>query len=152
MALIKWQGKEWDPFRELMDLQRDIDNLFNASWERLPARLSQEATWLPSLDVAEDKDNIVIKVDLPGVKQSDIDVSVSGDILTIKGERKQEQEIKEKKLHRIERFYGSFSRSLSLPDFVDSSKISAVYKDGVLEVTLPKTEKAKPKQIKVEVK
>ncbi|MCM8763444.1 MAG: Hsp20/alpha crystallin family protein [Candidatus Omnitrophica bacterium] len=152
MALIKWQGKEWDPFRELMDLQRDIDNLFNASWERLPARLSQEATWLPSLDVAEDKDKIVIKVDLPGVKQSDIDVSVSGDILTIKGERKQEQEIKEKKLHRIERFYGSFSRSLSLPDFVDSSKISAVYKDGVLEVTLPKTEKAKPKQIKVEVK
>ncbi|MCM8779931.1 MAG: Hsp20/alpha crystallin family protein [Candidatus Omnitrophica bacterium] len=152
MALVRWHGKEWDPFRELMSLQRDMDSLLDASWENLPARLSQEATWIPSLDVAEDKDNITIKADLPGVKQADIDVSVSGDILTIRGERKQEQAVKEKKIHRIERFYGVFTRSLTLPDSVDSSKISAVYKDGVLEITLPKTEKAKPKQIKVEVK
>ncbi len=152
MALVKWHGKEWDPFRELRELQRNMDNIFNASWENLPDRLSQEATWLPSLDITEDKDNILIKADLPGVKQSDIDVSVSDDILTIKGERKQEQEVKDRKTHRIERFYGSFCSSISMPEYVDASKIAATYKDGVLEISLPKTEKAKPRQIKVEVK
>ena len=152
MALVKWQGKEWDPFRELLNLQRQMDNLFDASWQDLPSRLSREASWMPSLDIAEDKDSITIKADLPGVKQADIDVSISGDVLTIKGERKQEQEVKDKKFHRVERFYGAFSRSLSLPDYVDAAKISAAYKDGVLEITLPKTEKAKPQQIKVEVK
>jgi len=152
MALVKWQGREWDPFRELRALQRDIDNLFNASWEGLADKLSHEATWIPSLDVSEDKDNIVIKADLPGVKQSDIDVSVADNLLTIKGERKQEQEVKDKKLHRVERFYGVFSRSLTLPEFVDTTKISATYNDGVLEIVMPKTEKAKIRQIKVDVK
>ncbi len=152
MALIKWRGKEWDPFRELLDMQKETTRLFSDAWEQLPDRLSREALWSPSLDIAEDKDNVVIKVDLPGVKQSDIDVSVSGGMLVIKGERKQEEEAKDKKFYRVERFYGSFVRSLALPDYVDTSKINAVYKDGILEVVIPKTEKAKPKQIKIEVK
>jgi HSP20 family protein len=152
MTLIKWRGKETDPFKDLLDIQRDAEKLFNLTWEALPDRLAKEAVWSPSVDVEEDKDSIVVKADLPGVKQADIDVSVNADILTIRGERKQEEESKEKKFHRIERFYGSFTRSLALPDYVDSSKISAQYKDGILQVTIPKTEKAKPKQIKVEVK
>jgi len=152
MALIKWRGKEWDPFRELMELQQQTSQLFDSSWEHLPDRLAKEAIWSPSLDVVEDNNNIILKADLPGVKQSDIDISVTGNFLTIKGERKHEEGAKEKKMHRVERFYGSFQRSLSLPDYADTSKIEATYKDGILEVVIPKTEKAKPRQIKVNVK
>lgn len=152
MAIIKWRGKEWDPFKELLDLHRDVDQLFDTSMGILPERLSKEAVWAPSLDVSEDKDSICIKADLPGVKQSDIEITVESDVLTIKGERKSEVESKEKRLHRIERFYGSFSRSLTLPDYADASKISASYKEGVLEINIPKTEKAKPRQIKVDIK
>lgn len=152
MALIRWRGKEWDPFRDLLELQQQTNQLFDASLESLPERLSREAQWCPSLDVSEDKENIVLKADLPGVKQSDIDISVTGNLITIKGERKSEEETKEKKMHRVERFYGTFMRSLSLPDYADTSKISAEYKEGVLEVVIPKTEKAKPRQIKVNVK
>ncbi|RKY30318.1 MAG: Hsp20/alpha crystallin family protein [Candidatus Omnitrophota bacterium] len=152
MALIKWRGKEWDPFKELLDLHRETDSLFDSSFATLPDRLAREGVWVPSVDVIEDKDNIIITADLPGVKQSDMDISVVGDTLSIKGERKQEVEVKEKHSHRIERFYGSFARTLTIPDYVDSSKISATYKDGILKLKLPKTEKAKPKQIKIDVK
>ena len=107
--------------------------------------------WSPSLDIAEGRDKFVIKAELPGVKQSDINVCVEGEVLNIEGERKKEQEVKEKKYHRIEIFYGTFSRSLVLPDYVDASKINAAYKDGVLELTLPKKEKAKPKEIKINI-
>ncbi|MCM8782927.1 MAG: Hsp20/alpha crystallin family protein, partial [Candidatus Omnitrophica bacterium] len=107
MALIKWRGKEWDPFRELLDLEQEFRNFFEDSFTNLPERISKEGKWLPSLDILEDKDNITIRADLPGVKQSDIDISISGDILTIKGERKQQEELKEKNYHRIERFYGT---------------------------------------------
>jgi HSP20 family protein len=152
MALIKWRGKEWDPFRELLDLEREFRNFFEDSFTALPEKVAKEGSWLPSLDIAEDKDNLIIKADLPGVKQSDIDISISGDILTIKGERKKEEEVKDKNYHRIERFYGAFCRSLRLPQYVDTNKVKATYKDGVLEILIPKTEEVKPKQIKVEVK
>ncbi|MEM7816784.1 MAG: Hsp20/alpha crystallin family protein [Candidatus Aenigmatarchaeota archaeon] len=152
MALIRWRGREWDPFKELLDLQKEISNFFDASFETLPTKISQEATWLPSLDISEDKNNLIIKVDVPGVKQDDIDISISGDVLTIKGERKKEEETKDKNYYRRERFYGVFSRSLTLPNYVDTNKVEANYKDGVLEIVLPKTESAKPKQIKVKVK
>lgn len=152
MALIKWRGKEWDPFRDLLDLEKEFNRFLESSFELLPERVSKEGTWLPSLDISEDKENIVIKVDLPGVKQNDIDISIHGNILTIKGERKREEESKDRNYHRIERFFGSFVRSLSLPQYVDTNKVKASYKDGVLEITIPKTEEAKPKQIKVEVK
>lgn len=151
MAIIKWKGKEFDPFKELLGLEEETSRLFDNSWSALPDKLAREAVWSPSIDVAEDKDSITVKADLPGVKQSDIDVSVSGDILTIRGERKQEEDVKQKKFHRIERFYGSFTRSLSLPDYVDASKINASYRNGMLEVVIPKTEQAKPRQIKVQV-
>ncbi|MCX7661142.1 MAG: Hsp20/alpha crystallin family protein [Candidatus Omnitrophica bacterium] len=152
MALIKWRGKEWDPFRELLDLEREFSRILDTSFELLPEKVSKEGTWLPSLDVSEDKESISVKVDLPGVKQEDIDVSIHGNILTIKGERKKEAESKDKNYHRVERFFGSFVRSLTLPQYADTNKVKASYKDGVLEITIPKTEEAKPKQIKVEVK
>ncbi|MCM8781339.1 MAG: Hsp20/alpha crystallin family protein [Candidatus Omnitrophica bacterium] len=152
MALIKWRGREWDPFKELLDLHREFDRFFETTFESLPERISKEAVWSPSLDVSEDKENINIKLDLPGVKQSDIDISISGDILTIKGQRQKEQETKDKNYHRVERFYGSFERSLRLPPYADTSNIKANYKDGVLDITIAKAEEAKPKQIKVEVK
>jgi len=152
MALIKWRGKEWDPFRELLDLEREMNRFFDTSFEILPDKIAKEGIWSPSLDIIEDKDNLTIKVDLPGVKQQDIDISISGNVLTLKGERKREEEYKDKNYHRVERFYGAFQRSFSLPPYADTSKVKASYKDGVLEITIPKTEEAKPKQIKVEVK
>lgn len=151
MTIIKWKGRECDPFKELLDLQNGTLRLFDSSWDTLPQRLSKEAVWSPCLDVAEDKENITVKADLPGVKQSDIDVSVVGDVLNIRGERKQENEVREKKYHRLERFYGSFTRSLTLPGYADASKVSANYKEGILEIVIPKTERAKPRQIKVDV-
>lgn len=152
MALIKWRGREWDPFRELLDLEKEFQRFFDTSLELLPERVSKEGIWSPSLDVAEDKENIIIKADLPGVKQQDIDISITGDILTLQGERKREEEVKDKNYHRIERFYGAFKRSFTLPPYADTTKVKATYKDGVLEIVIPKTEESKPKQIKVEVK
>ncbi|MCM8800599.1 MAG: Hsp20/alpha crystallin family protein [Candidatus Omnitrophica bacterium] len=152
MALIKWRGREWDPFRELLDLEKEFQRFFDTSLELLPERVSKEGIWSPSLDVAEDKENIIIKADLPGVKQQDINISITGDILTLQGERKREEEVKDKSYHRIERFYGVFKRSFTLPPYADTTKVKATYKDGVLEIVIPKTEESKPKQIKVEVK
>lgn len=152
MAIVRWRGREWDPLRELGEWQRDMANLFESSLETLPERISKEATWAPSMDITEDKENIMVKVDLPGVKQQDIDIEVTGKTLTIKGERKHEEEKKEKNYHRVERFYGSYARTVTLPEYVDMEKIKAEYKNGVLELSIPKKEEAKPKQIKVEVK
>ena len=152
MALIRWRPKELDPLKELLEFHKEVSSIFDTSFGDLPDRLFQEGTWLPNLDISEDKNNFIVKVDLPGLKQEDIDISVSGNILTIKGERKKEEESKDKNYYRRERFYGIFSRSISLPNYVDTNKIEASYKDGVLEVLIPKTEVAKPKQIKVKVK
>ncbi|MCM8787378.1 MAG: Hsp20/alpha crystallin family protein [Candidatus Omnitrophica bacterium] len=152
MALIRWQERELDPFYELLDWKKNFLDIFNTSIENLSSRFLREMSWKPSLDVSEDKDSLNIKVDLPGIRQQDIDVSISGNVLTIKGERKKEQETKEKNYHKLERFYGSFARSLTLPNYVDVNKVKASYKDGVLEITFPKTETAKAKQIKVDIK
>lgn len=152
MAIVRWRGREWNPLRELGEWQRDMANLFESSLEPLPERISREATWAPSMDVTEDKEGIMVKVDLPGVKQENIYIEVTGKTLTIKGERKHEEEKKEKNYHRVERFYGSYSRTVTLPDYADMDKIKAEYKNGVLELSIPKREEAKPKQIKIEVK
>ena len=107
---------------------------------------------MPHIDVFEKGDNLIIKAELPGMKEEDIDVSVVGDMLTIRGEKKAESEIKDEDYYRCERTYGSFYRSVSLPSGVDSSKIEANYEDGVLEVTLPKSPEVKPKKIAVSAK
>lgn len=152
MAIVKWRGREWDPFHELRELEKGLGRFFDTSYELLPERISKEATWSPSMDISEDKNQVTIKADLPGVKQSDIDISVDNNIITIKGERRHEEEHKEKKYHSVERFYGSFMRSMALPAYVEADKIKASYKEGVLEIHIPKKEGAKSRQIKVELK
>jgi len=107
--------------------------------------------WMPSLDVSETKDNIVVKVEVPGMDGKDIDISFANGVLTIKGERKQEKEEKDENYHRVERSYGAFSRSTRLPKDIQGDKIKASCKDGVLKITLPKSEEAKKKEVKIKV-
>jgi HSP20 family protein len=107
--------------------------------------------WTPAVDVYETNDAIVLKADLPDVKQEDVDISVEGNTLSIRGERKQEKEVHDKNYYRMERSYGNFVRSFSLPATVDSEKIDATFSHGVLKLTIPKREESKPKQIKVKV-
>ena len=115
-------------------------------------RFSREETmgsWTPRCDIYEEGDNIVVMADVPGLERSDIDVQVENNVLTLRGERKRDQEVKSENLFRTERFYGGFTRSFTLPVSVDTEKIRAEYRDGVLRVTLPKVEEAKPHKIKV---
>lgn len=143
-----------NPFTDLLDIQKEMNNLFNSfSLSRWGDREHGllESSWAPAIDVHDSKDHIVVKADLPGLKKEDIDVSVQEGTLVIRGEKKEEAERKEKGLIRTERFYGSFYRAVSLPTAVDDTKVKAAYKNGVLELTLPKKEEAKPKQIKIDV-
>jgi HSP20 family protein len=137
------------PFRDIDDY---FDRLFNLRrWPRLwPAE--SEFEWKPATDIAETDKEFLFKAELPGVKKEDISVELEGNTLTIKGERKQEKEEKDKKMHRVERFYGSFMRSFTLPENVNAKAISAEMKEGVLQVHLPKTAAPESKPTKVEVK
>lgn len=143
MDLIKF-----DPVKELSSLRRDLNRLFGGNGSAL-ATLEE---WTPSLDIYEDDKAIKIKADIPGVEKKDITVDIEGDTLTIRGERKMEKEEKKEKFQRIERSYGSFMRSVYLPEYVDREKIAAEYKDGTLNLTLPKNQQAKPKGKKVDIK
>jgi HSP20 family protein len=154
MALIKWMGEDLaEPFKDIGELEAEMHRLFGRPL--FPARWispKNGGQWLPEVDVTEDKDRVIVKADLPGMKQEEIAVEVADGVLTIKGERKRETETKDAKTYRIERSYGSFLRSFTLPAGVDAARVNAAYKNGVLEVTLPKLADAKAKQIKVEVK
>lgn len=148
----------WRPFRELSPLRdfermrRDMDRLWDSFFEGGHRKRGEEAgEWLPSLDVSETKNDLVVKAELPGMDPKEIDISLSEGVLTIKGERKQEKEEKEENYHLIERSYGSFTRSFRLPREVQSEKISTSYTDGGLKVTLPKSEEAKNKESKIKV-
>jgi HSP20 family protein len=157
MFLETWQPRvqslsRWDPFAEMADLQRETDQIFGDFFGRTPSRMAAtEAIWSPLVDIHETKDCFLLMAELPGVKQADIQVSVEGDTLTLRGERKRETEVKEDQYHRIERSYGKFERSILLPSVVDPSRVKATHRNGVLEIQLPKKEEVKPKQIKVEV-
>lgn len=148
MALVNWRPKTCDLFKEFTDAD---DRYFGLTMFPALEKGFLKGGW-PALDVAEDNANITIKADLPGLKQEEIEVNVDeDDILTIRGERRAETESKEKNYHKVERVYGAFERALQLNTAIDKEKIKAAYKNGVLEITLPKVEKAKPKQIKVDV-
>ena len=157
MLLERWKPQaqslaRWDPFAEMADLRREMDHIFGEFFGRTPSSMAAtEAMWSPLVDIHETKDSFLLMAELPGVKQEDIQVSVEGDTLTLKGERKRETEVKEDQYHRVERSYGRFERSIVLPSVVDPSRVKATYRDGVLEIQLPKKEEAKPKEIKVEV-
>jgi HSP20 family protein len=153
MAIERWRPRwgisPWRPFRELEEWERRFDDLFGRPLWRLPV---EERGWMPAVDVFEKEDRFVVKAELPGMKEEDIDVSVVGDTLSIRGEKKTETEIKEEDYYRCERSYGSFYRSIPLPSNVDANKIEASFDDGVLEVALPKSAKIKPKKIAVSAK
>lgn len=138
----------WEPFRDMMTLRQAMDRLFEDSFVR-PAGFGNVSVPEVALDVKETEADVVVKAELPGVKPEDVDVSVSEGVLTIKGENKEEKEEKETNYYRRERRYGSFSRSISLPAAVNADRADAVFENGVLSLTLPKAEEARPKQIKV---
>ncbi len=139
-----------EPFRDLVSLRIDMDRLFNTFFGG--QQLESEGFWAPVLDISENNGNIEVKAEIPGLKNEEIKVSVRDNMLFISGERKQETETKDKTFHRIERSYGKFSRIITLPAEVDADKVKATYKDGILNIILPKPEEMKPKQIQVEVK
>jgi HSP20 family protein len=155
---MAWELQTWKPFREIAPLRefermrRDMDRFWDSFLEGGLRRKTEDGReWLPSLDVAETKNELVVKAEVPGMDPKNIDISLSDGVLTIKGEKKEEKEEKEADYHLVERSYGSFTRLVQLPKGVESDKISASYKDGVLKITLPKSEEARKKEIKIKV-
>jgi HSP20 family protein len=156
MSLIRWNpGRDLATFpSDVLNMQREINRMFDSFFR---GGTQDDGTlfpsvWTPAVDIAEHENEYLVKVELPGVSKDDVKITMQENILTIRGEKKQEKETKESNLHRVERSYGSFQRSFTLPTTVKSDKIEASYKDGILSVTLPKAEEAKPKQIEVKVK
>ncbi len=145
----------WDPFRELNALQDRMTRLFQDSWAPLATRVGEEGlatpTFVPPVDIYEDEHSIVVKAEVPGIDPKDIDVRVENNTLTIRGERKLEHEEREENYHRVERRYGSFYRSFTLPNTIETENLTADYNNGVLEIRMPKRAEAKPKQIKINV-
>jgi len=142
----------FDPFRDLAVLQDRMNRLFNDSYSnRQEDHLLNRGTWVPPVDIYEADGQLVIKVEVPDMRREDIDVTVENSTLSIRGERKLDDEIKQESFHRVERAYGSFVRTFSLPTTVDAGKIGAEYKNGVLTVKLPFREEAKPRTIDVQV-
>jgi HSP20 family protein len=151
MTLVRW-----DPFREFAQIQDRLNRVFSEAYGRGPVDsdegLMSTGTWVPPVDIYQNGDHeLVLKAELPDMTREDIDITVDNGTLAIKGEKKLSSEVKEEQFHRIERRYGRFSRSFSLPQTVDPGKVSAEYKQGVLTVRLPLREEAKPRSIKVDV-
>ena len=134
-----------DPFRELTNLQSHLNRVFSET----PRSEAPVDSWAPVVDIFERGDDLVLHAEIPGVDANEIELQVEGRVLTLRGERTRHKEVKEEDYHRVERTYGSFSRTFTLPSGVDPSRIAASSKDGVLEVVLPKAEEAKPKRIEV---
>ncbi|HVL32923.1 MAG TPA: Hsp20/alpha crystallin family protein [Actinomycetota bacterium] len=138
----------WEPLRDLVSLQEDLSRLFGGSFGSGDMSVSR-SSWTPYLDMFENGDAYVVKVDVPGVRPDDVDVTVDQNVLSIRGERRSTDEIKDEAMHRIERRFGAFHRTISLPTTVDIDGIQASYLDGVLTITIPKAEQAKPRRIKI---
>jgi HSP20 family protein len=145
--------ERWRPFKELEEIERRMEDLvrwpFIPSVRRLP---TVERGWTPPIEMFEKEDKFIVRAELPGMKKEEIDVSIVGDTLTIKGERKAETEVKEENYYCCERCYGSFLRSITLPTAIDIKKVEANYQNGVLELVLPKALEVKPQKIEVSVK
>jgi HSP20 family protein len=150
MAIVRWE-----PFRDLVGLQDRMNRLFDEAFRGAGRPLEDDwslgGNWAPAVDIYEQEGSIVLKAELPGVDPKDVDIRLENNVLTLLGERKIDQEVKRENYHRVERAYGSFTRSFTLPTVVDQEKIKAAFKDGVLQVTLPKKEEARPRQISISV-
>ena len=141
----------WKPFEGLTSLRRDMDRIWDRFFGEDLGLTKWRDGWSPSLDISETKDKLIVKTELAGVDPKEVNISISGDLLTIRGEKKEEKEEKEENYHLMERSYGAFSRSVRLPVEVNQDKIKASCKNGVLKIDLPKSEKTKAKEIKVGV-
>jgi HSP20 family protein len=148
MALVRWE-----PVRELTSLQTEMNRLFNTFFDA-PAGTGEQGAgparrWIPAMDLVEADDHFVLRADLPGLDESDVAIEVDGDVLTVSGERKAEHEERGEGFHRIERSYGAFRRSLTLPDGVDPEAVAATFEKGVLEIRIPKPEERRPRKIAI---
>jgi HSP20 family protein len=157
MAIERWRSfasplSRWEPFRDLGDIQQEVNRLFDNFYGRPATVAAGERTWVPLCDMHETTDDLYVTLEVPGVKEKDVHVSITGDLLTVKGERKWDKELKEDGVHRLERVYGKFERTISLPVPVQSDKVTASYRDGVLEIRLPKVEEVRPKEIKIDIR
>jgi len=144
----------WEPFRDLLTTQDRFNRLFNQTLGRAFEGGDDEMstrTWAPAVDIYETEGTLVVKTELPGIDPKDVEVRVEENTLYLKGERKFEDEVKNGNYHRVERAYGTFTRSFALPGSVDPDKVTAEYKDGLLTITIPKREEAKPKAVKINV-
>jgi HSP20 family protein len=145
MALVRW-----DPVREMNTIQQEMNRLFNTYFDA-PSAEGGTRRWIPPMDLSETDDHFVLRADLPGVPQDDVKIELDSSVLTISGERKAEHEERKEGWHRVERAFGSFSRSLTLPEGVDPEGIEASFNSGVLEVRIPKPEERKPRQVSIAV-
>jgi len=137
----------WDPLQELVAMSNRLNRTVNDPYT--PHTEDAFGAWAPPVDIFERQDQLVIRAEVPGVEMKDMEVRIENGVLTLHGERKQDTDVKEENAHRMERVYGAFTRSFTLPTTVDAAKVTATYKDGVLEVTVPKAETAKPKSIEI---
>lgn len=145
MAIIRW-----DPFRDLITLREKMNRLFEEAFtSRGEERDLVSSTWTPSVDIYETENALVLNAEVPGIDEGDIEIKIEDNTLTIKGERKFEKETKEENYHRIERAYGSFYRSFTLPHNVDQDRIEAEHENGILKITMPKKPELKPRKVKV---
>ena len=146
MALVRWE-----PVRELSSFQNDVNRLFNTFFDTPTGGNRSVRRWVPAMDLVETEDHFVLTADLPGLTEEDVHIDVDGDVLTVSGERKSEHEDKRDGYVRIERSYGSFRRSLTLPEGVDADAVMASFDRGVLEVSIPKPEQRKPRRVAIQV-
>ncbi len=156
MAMERWRPfgtgvERWRPFREFSDIQAEMNRLFDSAFGHPAAVSTGERIWAPLCDMWETKEDVVLAFEVPGVTEKDFNVSITGDLLTVKGERRLQAELNEQSAHRLERAYGKFERAVQLPMPVQPDKVRASYRDGVLTITLPKVEEIKPREIKVDI-
>jgi HSP20 family protein len=156
MAIERWRPfatsvERWEPFREI---QGEMNRLFDSFFGRPTAVATGTGSrvWMPALDMYETKDDLVLNFELPGVREKDVSLQITGDLLTVKGERAFDQELKDDNYTHVERVYGKFERTVQLPMPVQADRVKATYRDGVLEVKLPKADEVKPKEIKIDIR
>jgi HSP20 family protein len=154
MALVRFRplSQAVDPFRDLSDIQGEMNRLFDSFFGRPSQVGGVERVWAPAVDVYETNDELVVAADLPGLEEKDIHLSITGDVLALRGERQWNRAVKQESYSRGERWYGKFERTLPLPVPVQADKVKASYRDGVLTVTLPKVEEIKPREIRIDVR
>ena len=153
MAIVRFRpfSQAVDSFRDFGEIQTEVNRLFDSFLGRPSQVGAMERVWAPAVDMHETKDELVVTVELPGLNEKDIQLSITGDVMTVRGERHWNQEVKQESCYRSERWYGKFERSLPLPVPVQADKVKASYRDGVLSIRLPKVEEIKPKEIKIDV-